>query len=742
MARTIVVLLLALVAGAAEQRTHPLVLLPGFASGRLRTWRDAYCKAELAGLELGGSGAMFNVGDSVWVHTPMIVGQRACFLRCMKLVNGTDPEPGPDGMGACKVRADEGLDAISKLDPGIITGPLTDVWWTFIQRMSAEFGIAPEDGMVAAPYDWRLDPQALQYRDNFFTRLRHTIEEQVMKRPGDVDCALHPKLCPGVILVAHSMGNNVMRYFCEWLEVELGSLHYKKWLDRYIYLFVGVGAPWLGAAEGIRSMFSGNTFGLPISTNEAREMGATFGSGWLMMPTAVPDEKLGEKSMVNIKFDNPEGTQEFTAGDFAQGEKGPLGLLKRLGDKTGQQYYESGERYKTDPAVDVFSSPKRPPLARVVCAYGVNRATEAGFHYSWDQDLKRPVLEEVIYEQAVSENQPLDWQEQLPDDLSHKSGDGTVNYASLAWCKRWLGPKANVTLIPDGDVLKSSKTITRQNVAPAEFSKEHSGIPSNTYWESDLTAEDGRQQFTQVWEFENVEHRETIKSPPFLKEFTALIDSARGEYSADVDKDRSETIQLHGVAARRERGGAQLEPMSDAECDWDYTKMECRFQDFCNYDYHFGDLTLSQSCRLRATEVPTHDDTELGECQCSPGGCLEGFCKYTKNCKNTATQPFGPSNGFWGPCSHAEAVEGEGASEGEAAQADDATVASLKSQLKACSQQVQNKKECTAVQSGVGGCDRAGVMCLDQTKLFVFGGFVLTTLLLALSPMAIFNADN
>ncbi len=34
MARTIVVLLLALVAGAAEQRTHPLVLLPGERSPR------------------------------------------------------------------------------------------------------------------------------------------------------------------------------------------------------------------------------------------------------------------------------------------------------------------------------------------------------------------------------------------------------------------------------------------------------------------------------------------------------------------------------------------------------------------------------------------------------------------------------------------------------------------------------------------------------------------------------------
>lgn len=681
---------------------------------------------------------MFNVGDSVWVHTPMIVGQRACFLRCMKLVNGSDPVPGEDGMGACKVRADEGLDAISKLDPGIITGPLTDVWWTFIQRMSAEFGVAPEDGMVAAPYDWRLDPQALQYRDNFFTRLRHTIEEQVMKRPGDVDCVLHPKMCPGVVLVAHSMGNNVMRYFCEWLEVELGGLHYKKWLDRYIYLFVGVGAPWLGAAEGIRSMFSGNTFGLPISTNEAREMGATFGSGWLMMPTAVPGEKQGKKAMVNLKFDAPEGTHEFAAGHFSEGEKGPLGVLAGLGDKTGEQYYQSGEKYKTDPAVNIFEAPKRPPLSRVVCAYGVNRATEAGFHYSWDPDLKRPVLEEVVYEQPVSEEQPLDWQQGLPDDLSHKSGDGTVNYASLAWCKRWLGPVANVTLIPEGAVLKSQQTVLGKNVSPEDFSKENSGVASNTYWESDVTMEDGRKQFTQVWEFENVEHRETIKSPPFLKELTALISSARAEFSSNVEDDIAKHETMHGVEARRVRGGAQLEPMSDAECEWDYAQMECKFQDFCNYDYHFGDLTLSQSCRLRMAEsASSHDEAELQECECSAGGCLEGFCKYKKKCKNTATQPFGPSNGFWGPCMG----EVPAAVADEEAEGDGAAAGVLRNQLRACTAQVQSKAQ---QYSAVGDvkCDRPGVMCLDQTKLLLFGGLIVATLLLALSPMAIFNADQ
>ena len=148
--------------------------------------------------------------------------------------------------------------------------------------------------------------------------------------------------------------------------------------------------------------------------------------------------------------------------------------------------------------LQIFQAPKRLPLKRIVCAYGVNRATEAAHHYSWDADEKVPVLEEIIYEQAQSEHPVLDFQKDLPSDLAYKSGDGTVNYASLAWCKRWLGPVSNITLVPDGDALKGSKTVRCQNCDVSEFAKEHQGKPSNTYYEADTVDEAGDHRFTQV----------------------------------------------------------------------------------------------------------------------------------------------------------------------------------------------------------------------------------------------------
>jgi hypothetical protein len=706
----------------------------------------------MAGMELGGSGVGWEVGDSVWVNTPMIVGQRACFLRCMGLVNGTDPEPGPDGMGACKLRADEGLDAISKLDPGIITGPLTDVWWTFIQTLANELGVAPDNGIVAAPYDWRLSPQMMQERDNYFTKLRHMIEEQVLKIPGHVNCEMTPNLCPGVVVVAHSMGNNVFRYFCEWLEVDLGTRHYKKWLDRYVYLFVAVGAPWLGAAEGIRTMFSGNTFGLPIATNEAREMGKSFGSGPLMMPVGVPAENTEGNSHVNVRFDHPKGKDVYAAAGLWGGAEGPFQTMKDMGDTTGAMFFDAFENSKNDPAVKIQQAPKRLPVKRIVCAYGVNRATEAGFHYTWDEDNKRPLLEEVIYEQPISEGTLLEFQKDLPDDLTHKSGDGTVNYASLAWCKRWMGGGvANVTMVPEGSLLTGDATVRCDNCDMAKFATEHKGTTGNTYYESAAPGEDGVMQYTQIWEFENAEHRDTIKSPPFLREFTSLL------AASDVDSDDIRNNEhKNGLSSLIERGGEEKDPSTDAECKWDYSKMECKHQEVCNYDYKFGDLHLSQSCRLRKkiAAKDIKEEAELNECACV-SGCLEGFCKYTENCKGTATLPFGPSNGFWGPCpaGAAEVVvvpsaeAAETAAPAEEGSCDNSEALMLKEQLQNClSREATNKAaKCPAAAAATttaAGEAPPGTVCVSQTRVVIFSVFLLVALFMVCSPMAQFNADD
>jgi hypothetical protein len=52
------------------------------------------------------------------------------------------------------------------------------------------------------------------------------------------------KLRGGPSLVyAHSMGNNVFRYFLEWLKLEIAPKQYMRWLDDHVHAYYAVGLP-------------------------------------------------------------------------------------------------------------------------------------------------------------------------------------------------------------------------------------------------------------------------------------------------------------------------------------------------------------------------------------------------------------------------------------------------------------------------------------------------------------------
>lgn len=43
------------------------------------------------------------------------------------------------------------------------------------------------------------------------------------------------------VVFAHSMGNNVFRYFLEWLKLEIAPKGYNQWLDEHIHAYFAVG---------------------------------------------------------------------------------------------------------------------------------------------------------------------------------------------------------------------------------------------------------------------------------------------------------------------------------------------------------------------------------------------------------------------------------------------------------------------------------------------------------------------
>ncbi|KAI9085868.1 hypothetical protein K1719_032282, partial [Acacia pycnantha] len=232
------------------------IIIPGFASTQLRAWSILDCPF---------SPLDFNPLDLVWLDTTKVISAVNCWLKCMLLdpYNQTDHRE-------CRSRPDIGLSAITELDPGYITGTLSSVWREWV-KWCVEFGIEP-DAIIAVPYDWRLAPCHLEERDLYFHKLKLTFETALKLRGG-----------PSIVF-AHSLGNQVFRYFLEWLKLEIAPKHYTEWLDQHIHAYFAVGASLLGATETIEATLSGFTFGLPVSEGTARLMFNSFSSSLWMMP--------------------------------------------------------------------------------------------------------------------------------------------------------------------------------------------------------------------------------------------------------------------------------------------------------------------------------------------------------------------------------------------------------------------------------------------------------------------------
>lgn len=132
------------------------IIIPGFASTQLRAWSILDCPF---------SPLDFNPLDLVWLDSTKLLSAVNCWLKCMLL----DPYTQSDNP-ECKSRADTGLSAITEIDPGYITGPLSSVWKDWI-KWCIEFGVEA-NAIIPAPYDWRLSPSKLEERDLYFHKLK------------------------------------------------------------------------------------------------------------------------------------------------------------------------------------------------------------------------------------------------------------------------------------------------------------------------------------------------------------------------------------------------------------------------------------------------------------------------------------------------------------------------------------------------------------------------------------------
>ncbi|XP_015579288.2 phospholipid--sterol O-acyltransferase isoform X3 [Ricinus communis] len=591
------------------------IIIPGFASTQLRAWSFLDCPF---------SPLDFNPLDLVWLDTTKLLSAVNCWLKCMLLdpYNQTDhPE--------CKSRPDSGLSAITELDPGYITvffniGPLSSVWKDWV-KWCIELGIEA-NAIIAVPYDWRLSPSMLEERDLYFHKLKLTFETTLKLRGG-----------PSIVL-AHSLGNHVFRYFLEWLKLEIAPKHYNQWLDEHIHAYFSVGAPLLGATGTVKATLFGETFGLPVSEGTARLMFNSFASSLWMMPfskyctsdnpywkhfsraskkshqTYQCEEREFQSNysgwptnMVNIEIPSIRGLQLYpsvtevaqtnlssmecgfptTQLSFSALEVSDGTLFKAIEDYDSDSkrlLYHLEKSYHGDPILNPLTPWERPPIKNVFCIYGIDMKTEVGYYFapSGKPYPDNWIITDVIYElegSLFSRSGTM-----VEGTPGAASGDETVPYNSLSFCKNWLGSKVNITRAPqshhNGSDVQVELNVEHHHGADILPNMTRSLSKKYITYYEDSESVPGKK--TAVWELDKANHRNIVRSEILMRELWLQI-------WHDIQSDAKSEFVTKAM-----RG-----PLRDGDCYWDYGKARCAWPEYCEYRYIFGDVHLGQSCRLK-----------------------------------------------------------------------------------------------------------------------------------------------
>ncbi|KAJ3028270.1 hypothetical protein HDV00_010534 [Rhizophlyctis rosea] len=228
---------------------HPVIIIPGMASTALEAWTDppradsrpigAEPPSEEASnptaSELPDGCAKNYFRKRMWGalnQLRAILLDRECWLAHMKL----DAHTGLDPPGA-RLRAALGLDAADYLWPG---------YWVFAKLISNLGAIGYDNNnMQLAGYDWRLSFADLEVRDQYFSRLKTSIEVSTSRGR------------PKAVILAHSMGNLVFKHFLAWVMHPEGGAADEDWADRHLHAWVSIGAPFLGTPSAVPALLSG-----------------------------------------------------------------------------------------------------------------------------------------------------------------------------------------------------------------------------------------------------------------------------------------------------------------------------------------------------------------------------------------------------------------------------------------------------------------------------------------------------
>lgn len=401
---------------------YPVTMIPGIVSTGLESWSTTNnsCSQKYFRKRMWGTTTMFKA----------VLLDKDCWITNLRL----DPETGVDPEGV-RLRAAQGLEAADYFVQGYW------VWAPIIKNLAA-IGY-DNNNMYLASYDWRLSFANLENRDNYFSRLKSNLELS-LKMTGEKS-----------VLVAHSMGSNVMFYFFKWVESDKGGKGGPNWVNDHVHTFVNIAGPMLGVPKTLAAVLSGevrDTAQLGVvsayvlekffSRRERADLFRSWGGLSSMIPKGgnriwgtihgAPDDGTHdeEETVMNEKIAKSEetpgattkrkhGEQSPTFGAmlaFAEGSNmenhgmdESMGLLSKM---AGNAYntmlaknYTVGasvtqkqmDKTTKDPAS--WTNPLEAtlpyaPKMKIYCLYGVGKSTERSYTYNRVSDLAPQIFDQ------------------------------------------------------------------------------------------------------------------------------------------------------------------------------------------------------------------------------------------------------------------------------------------------------------------------------------------------------------
>ncbi|EHY55589.1 phospholipid:diacylglycerol acyltransferase [Exophiala dermatitidis] len=423
---------------------HPVIMVPGVISTGLESWSTGEKSRQYFRKRLWGS----------WSMMRALVLDQALWKTHIML----DKETGLDPPGI-KLRAAQGFDATDFF--------ITGYWiWNKILENLATIGYDPTNAFTAA-YDWRLSYANLEYRDQYFTRLKNYIE------------VAHQTSGRKAVLVSHSMGSQVLFYFMKWVEHKNHGNGGPRWVNDHIDSWINISGCMLGTAKDIPAVLSGEmkdtaqlnafaVYGLEkfLSKEDRAELframpgissmlpkgGEAVWGNSTWAPDDLPSSQQNSSFGVFISF-RPENNSTKTprknltmteSFEYLMNTTEPWYHRQIEGSYSHGVAHTKAEVEKNEDRPQTWLNPleARLPIApdmKIFCFYGIGKPTERAYFYKDNENPLQGNVNITIDTSINSPNKQLQDVGAVDHGVIMGEGDGTVNLLSTGYmcAKGW-----------------------------------------------------------------------------------------------------------------------------------------------------------------------------------------------------------------------------------------------------------------------------------------------------------------